>query len=219
MGRDRGTCALRRGLALEFVLEADPILPSLLDRQAEDLQKLVGPVAPGALVTPEPRDHLFRGIGIGEPGDEPRAIEVGIRANLKIHKRAPRCQAQWVIEMSSSRTIARNTISSNRLARGPDRHPSRSRENCAALQVPARGRVARNSEVAVEQRFRILPLRRDLAEEDSPPAPILLGRDVALHHVDQLVIHQRVHAFAGGKVSNAWDSGATSKTSKPRGAA
>ena len=72
-------------------------------------------------------------------------------------------------------------------------------EHGAALEVPARGRVARHREVAVDQRLRILSLGKDLAHEEPAPPLVLLRRDVVLRHVDQLVVHQRVQALAGGK--------------------
>ena len=76
-------------------------------------------------------------------------------------------------------------------------------------------REARNREVAVEERFGILRLGGDLAEEESPPAPVLLGRNVALHDVDESRgSSASTCARVAGKVSNACDSGAMSKSSR-----
>ena len=35
------------------------------------------------------------------------------------------------------------------------------------------------------------------AKEKAAPTAVLRGLNVSLHHVDQLMIHQRVHALAG----------------------
>src|SRR5207237_10201409 len=53
-------------------------------------------------------------------------------------------------------------------------------------------------EIAEQQRVCILRRGTDLAEEETTPAAVLRGRNVALHHVDHLMIHQRIHALAGG---------------------
>ncbi len=140
-------------------------------------------------------------MGVREPGEEAGAVEVGIRPDLEIDpgcraRRAPAGRRSGRRRAPSPGTPSRRS----RPARGPARRPSRSPGRPRRPREYQRGRrEARDRQVAVEQRFGVLRLGGDLAEEESPPAPILLGRDVALHHVDQLVVHQRVHALAGGE--------------------
>ena len=76
-------------------------------------------------------------------------------------------------------------------------HPGLEKDG-AAFSPPAGRREARRGEVAVDDRFGVLRLGGDFAEEESPPAQVLLGSNVALHHVDQLVVHQRIHPLARG---------------------
>jgi hypothetical protein len=74
-------------------------------------------------------------------------------------------------------------------------HP-RLHEHGDALEIPARRGEAWHREVAVDQRFWMLRLRRDLPEKESAPTPILLGPDVVGGDVDLLMVHQREHALA-----------------------
>ena len=72
-------------------------------------------------------------------------------------------------------------------------------EHGAAFEVPARRREARHGEVAVEQRLRVLGCGRTLPRKRRRQRRSASRRDVARRHVDQLVVHQRVHALAGRK--------------------
>ena len=71
----------------------------------------------------------------------------------------------------------------------------RLQEYGAALRIPARRDESGRGQVAVEKRLGMARLRGDLAEEEPPPALVLRGRDVALHDVNQFVVHRRVHAL------------------------
>ena len=111
---------------------------------------------------------------------------------------AARRKTQWIVEVGvvpHHRPEYHLVVAALRAAQ-PTAHPGL-HEYRRALQVPARGRIARDRQVAVEQRFWVLPLGGDLAQEETSPTPIFLGRDVVRRHMDHLVVHQRVHALAG----------------------
>ena len=198
--RDRKLAHFGEILLLELVLELDPVLPGLFERDAKQALKLVGVVAPAFLVASVPGDHLLRRILIRKPRDEARAVEVRVRARLEIDKDTPRRESQWIVEMGvvpDHRAEHHLIVAALRAAHSAA-HPGL-HEHRTALRPPARGREARHREVVVDQRLGMLRSGGDFAEEDLPPAPVFLGSNVALHHVDQLVVHQRIHALAGGK--------------------
>src|SRR5205823_11855542 len=82
--RDRILAQLREVRTLELVLELDPILPRLLERQPEHLLKIVRVVARAIVVTSNPGDDLFGRIRVGEIREEARAVEIRVRRDLEI---------------------------------------------------------------------------------------------------------------------------------------
>ncbi len=200
MRRNRELPHLGEILLLEFVLELDPVLPGLLERKSEQAQKLVRVIALAALIALVPFDDLLRRIGVRKPRNEARPVQIGVRAGLEIDQDTAGREAQRIVEMGAvpDHRPEHHLVVAALRASQPAAHPGLE-EDRAALRPPARGREARRREIAVENRFGILRLRGDIPQKEPTPAPILLGSDVALHHVDQLVIHQRIHALAGGK--------------------
>src|SRR5439155_16662243 len=65
-------------LTLELVLEDDPVLPGLLERQAEDFAEVVRVIARASIVAPKPRNNFFGRIGVREVSGESRAVEIRI---------------------------------------------------------------------------------------------------------------------------------------------
>ena len=196
--RDRELAHLGQVLPLELVLEHDPLLPRLFQRQAEHVLELVGVVALAVLVAPDPVDDLLRRVGVGEPREEAPAVEVGIRAGLEVDLGPAGDEPQRIVEVgvvAHHRAEHHLVVAALRAAEAAG-HP-RLEEDRAALGIPPWRGEARNREVAVEQRLGKLRLRRHLAQEELAPAQVLLRRDVALHDVHQLVVHRRVHALAG----------------------
>ncbi len=107
-------------------------------------------------------------MGVGEPGEEARAVEVGVRADLEVDHDAARGEPQRIVEV---RVVAHHgpehhlVVAALRAAEAAA-HPGL-QEDRAALDVPARRGEARDRQVAVEQRLGVLRLRRDLAEEEA----------------------------------------------------
>ena len=185
---------------LELALEGDPVLPPFLERESEHLQEVVRVVTPAAFVAPQPCQHFLRRLAVGEPGEEAGAIEVRVHADLEVAAHAARDEPERVVERRfvAHHRAKHHLVVATLRAPQPAAHPG-FHEDGAALVVPARGREARHREVAVEERLRILRPRGDLAQEEAAPRPVLLRRDIAGRHVDQLVVHERIHALAGGK--------------------
>ena len=184
---------------LEVALEGDPVLPRALERDAEHVLELVRVVALAALVAPRPRDHVLGRVRVGEPGDEARAVEVGVDAHLEVHARAGGDERQRIVEggaVAHHRAEHHLVVAALRAAQ-PAAHP-RLEEDGEALAVPARPGEARHREVAVEERLGMLRLRQDLAAEESAPAALRGGVHVHGGDVHQLVVHERIHALAGG---------------------
>ena len=194
--RDRMLANFGEIAALELVLEGDPVLPGPLERDAEHLLELIGVVAAAALVTTQPGDDLLGRVGVGEPGEEAPAVQIGVGAALEIDAGAARHEAERVVEV---RVVAHHgakhhlVVAALRAAEAA-RHPGL-HEHGAAFQIPARHRESRHRQVAVEQRLGMARLRRHLAEEEAAPAPILARREVGRRDVHHLVVHRRVHAL------------------------
>ena len=125
MRRDRLLADFLEIAPLEFALEGDPFLPGLLERDAEHLLELVGVVALAAFVAPDPGDDFLGRIGVGEPSDEPRAVEVGVRRRLEADPNAARREPQRIVEVARRRAPSPGTPSRrSRLARDRLRRPS-----------------------------------------------------------------------------------------------
>ena len=137
---------------------------------------------------------------VREPGEETRAVEVGVHAGLKIDARAARREPKRIVEVSvvADHRPEHHLVVAALRATEPAAHP-RLQEDCAAFAVPPRGRHPRLREDSCRTSTRDPGRRVDLAEKESPPARVLLGLHVALHDVHQLVIHQLVHALARRK--------------------
>ena len=197
---DRMLAHLGKVALLELLLERDPLVPGTFERQAEDMLELVGIVTPAAGIAAQPGHHLLRRVSIGEPGDEARAIKVGVGANLEVHPHPLGHQAQRVIER---RLVAHHgaedhlvvpALGAAQAAGHPGFH-----EHRAALEEPARRRKARCRQVVVEQRLRVPGLRRHLAAEQAAPEALLVRRGVTGGHMDQLVVRQAVEPLRGSE--------------------
>ena len=68
------------------------------------------------------------------------------------------------------------------------------------FEVPVRRRVARVRQVGVEDRFRVLVDRHDLAAEEAPCASVRPGCLVDADYVNHLVVHERADAFTCRKL-------------------
>ncbi len=167
---------------------------------AEHMLELIGVVGLAAFAALNPRDDLLRRVGIGKPGEEARAVQIRIGRDLEARLHPARGESERVVE--------RGVVADHRPEHhfvvaplgAPDSsvHP-RFHEHRAAFRPPARDRVARRRQVRVEQCFRVGGLDPHLSAEELAPAAVFGGRHVALHGVNQLVIHQRVEALARRK--------------------
>ena len=79
IGRDRILAQLREITALEFMLERDPIVPRLLERNTEHAQEIVLVIARTAVVAANPGDDLLRRIRVREVREEARAVQIRVR--------------------------------------------------------------------------------------------------------------------------------------------
>ncbi|MCU0769896.1 MAG: hypothetical protein MUD07_11280, partial [Burkholderiaceae bacterium] len=93
MRRDREPPDLGQVGALEVVLEGNPPLPGVFERDAEHEAELVRVVARAALVAAHPLEHVLGRPGERQPGHEARAVEVGIGAGLEVRAHAVGLQA------------------------------------------------------------------------------------------------------------------------------
>ena len=155
--RDRILAQLREVRALQFVLELDPILPRLLERQPEHLLKIVRVVARAIVVTSNPGDDLFGRIRVGEIREEARAVEIRVRRDLKVNLDAARHEPERIVEVcvvAHHRAKHHLVVAALRATESPV-HP-RFHEHRAAFGIPPRGGEAGDGQVAVEQRFGIL---------------------------------------------------------------
>src|SRR6266566_8282948 len=83
---------------LESTLEPGPVAPRLFERHAKDPAELRGVIRLGAVPSRDPPDERFGGIVKGEEIHEPRAVEIRVRLEPKIHLRQFGRQPQRVVE-------------------------------------------------------------------------------------------------------------------------
>ena len=152
VGRYGVLADLGKILALELVLEDDPVLPRLLERDSEHFAEIVGVVARASVVAPKPCDHFLGRMGVSEISGESGAVKVRIRDDLEIDLDAARYEPERIVKM---RVVAHHraehhlVIAALRSAKSTV-HP-RLHEYRAALRVPARCSEAGDRQVAVQQ--------------------------------------------------------------------
>ena len=193
MLRDRELAHRGQVGALERVLERDPVGPRVVERAPEDEPELVRVVARAALVAPDPVHHLVGPVGVGEPGHEPRAVQVGVRGELEVRPHPARLETERIVEVravADHRAEHHLVVAALRAAE-PAAHPG-FHEHGAAFDVPPRRREPGDRQVAVEERLGVLGPRLHLAAEEIAPATVFVVREVALRDVHELVVHQRV---------------------------
>ena len=181
---------------LELALERQPLVPAPAHGLAEHLPELGGEVGAAAGTAPGPLDHLLGRRGQGEVGEEARAVEVGVHADLEVGLGALGLEPERIVDAGA----VPHHGAEHHLVPGPLRAAQSAgqpglEEDRDALAEPAGRRTPREREVAVQHRLRVLGRLAHLSEEDVAeervPARRLVGRD----DVHQLVAHQEVDAL------------------------
>ena len=187
-------------LALKLELPLDPILPSLVEAQAEHAAEVREVIGFALRIAAQPLDDAFGRVGVGEIGKETCAVEVVVHANLEIDEDAFGFQADRRIEMS---VVAHHgaedhfVIRALRAAEAAS-HPC-FHEDGAAFEMPARHVHARRREIVVEDRERLLLDRHWLAEESAPPERIAFVPHIHQRDMDDFVVGQCEEALAGAE--------------------
>ena len=187
---------------LELVLEGDPVGPDLVERLAEHMLEMARVKGLRILRAAEPVHGLVDAVGQREVGKEARAVEVGVGADLEVDLRAfalqpeRREQPQMVMHLGAEHHLVIAALG----AAKPAGHPGFV-EDRASFHVPARRQVPGAGEEIVEDRFRVLLQRHRLAAEEMPPEGVAAVPHVDRADVRQLMVHQRVEAFARARRS------------------
>src|ERR1700751_1034647 len=88
-------------MLLEFVLEVDPLVPGLIERQAVYLLKLIGVITPTACIASPPVEQPLRAVSQREVIHESRAVEVIIGPSLKVDLVALGGKPERVVELGT----------------------------------------------------------------------------------------------------------------------
>ncbi len=143
----------RQILLLERMLEADPVLPRIVEVLAEHPLEVVRVGSPRAGVASPPLEQLLRPVLQRQVAHEPRAIQVRVRTDLEVDLGSLRDQSERVVE---ARAVADHRAEHHFVvpalrpavtAAQPGLHEYR-----AAFMIPARRRIPRTGQVVVEQR-------------------------------------------------------------------
>ena len=183
---------------LKLALELDPVLPGIVERFAVYALEVFLVPAVAVVGALDPVDELVRAILVREVTHEAAAVKIGIGADLEIDLGAFGDEAERVVEMAAVPYLGAEhhlVITALRAAEAAG-HPG-FRENGDALEVPARRRFARRRQVLVQDRFRVFVGRKHLAAEELARSPVGCSRLVHRRYMDELMVHQRVHALRG----------------------
>jgi len=183
-------------LRLELLLPADPVGPGLVDGAAEHLPELPGEIGGAAVGALHPGDDLLGAVREGQVAHEPGAVEVRVHSDEEVDLGAGRLQRHQV----EDGLVVQHHGAEGHLvvgAHGPAEAAGEPRlhEGGDPLVVPAGRVLAGAGHVPVQERQRVVVHGTDLAEEQTPAGAIAAGRLVRGHHVDELMVHDGVHAL------------------------
>ena len=183
--------------------------PRLGQPDAELLAEGRRVVGAAAVAARRPGDHLLGRVVPRQPGHEARAVQIRVRLELEVDFRAFRDQAQRVVErrvVFHHRAEDHLVVAALRASEAAG-HPGIDEDRNPFVKPSRRGHAWRG-QVEIEDRLGLLGDRQHFSAEQTPEDPIAPRRLVHRRDVDQLVVHQRVHALVGrNRLEDVGDGG------------
>ena len=139
-------------LPLEFVLPGDPVLPGLIELEAEHAAEVIRVGAQRSFVAPPPVEELLGPILDRQVAHEPCSVQIGICAHLEVDLGPDRDQAKRVVEPGvvahhrAEHHLVVPTLGAAVTPTQPGFH-----EHRTALEVPAGSGISRCRQVVVDE--------------------------------------------------------------------